>query len=190
MAMPCLLLFLLAHCGYHLLHNSYALFPSALGVLKPVLTNPLVRVYPHYSGGNTAFSFFSPQVASQFLLQMELIGPTGATIGKLSNPGLQTTEGILRYDLFLNQLQHLLPAEADEQDKPALKQQQRLVRAIISNMAERQGIKANAAKVHCTVYVYHHPALGSHGRSPAAVEPIYEKTIIIPTISGHEKISN
>lgn len=153
--------------------------PSALAFLRKGIHFRPVYYYARFSGAETGFAFFAPQVGSQYISHFDVYDANNKLLGSYREPQLRQQESMHRYAAFLDLFQELIAKEKgdDHLDR-------RYARAVLRSMGQRLGSKiVGASKVKCSISVYRHPKIKSDPkgqpdkRHSASLITIFENTI-------------
>jgi hypothetical protein len=149
-----------------------ALFREAIH-LRPV------QSYAHFSGAETGFAFFAPQVGSQYISHFHVYDAEDNLLESHSLPQLHQQESMHRYAAFLDLFQELIAKEKEDDHLD-----RRYARAVLHSMGQRLGSKIEGAnQVKCSISVYRHPKLkpdlkGSENTEQrAGLITIFENTV-------------
>ncbi len=149
---------------------------GALALCQRFIASPLIQYYAYFSGTETGYGFFAPQVGSQYISRFTLYDGQGDILGEYENPGLRQREGLLRYSGFLDLFQDIADAVT-----PNDSLNMRVARATACSLGERLGEKHGASRVRCQVLVYRYSRLSGFGENKSALlSSLYEKTIELP----------
>lgn len=140
-----------------------------------------IHYYSRFSGAETGFAFFAPQVGSQYITQFLIYDAGGKLLLNLNKPELKQRESMLRYGAFLDLFQALISqVNADDHfDK-------RYARAILYSLSQRIGKQIPGAhRVDYSLSVYHYPSLTKTASLPqnnqhnARLLTIFENSILL-----------
>lgn len=132
-----------------------------------------LRSYGRFSGTNTGYGFFAPQVGSQYISLFTLYAADGSLLGEYSNPGLRQEESLHRYSGFLDLFQDILPSRL-KTDSLA----QRYARAVLYSLGRHLGRQKGASRVRCQVLVYRYRRLWDRkNKKTAQLLPLYETSL-------------
>lgn len=153
--------------------------PSALAFLRKGIHFRPVYYYARFSGAETGFAFFAPQVGSQYISHFHVYDAEGNLLESHSLPQLYQQESMHRYAAFLDLFQELIAKEKGDDHLD-----QRYARAVLRSMGQRLGRTIEgASQVKCGISVYRHPKLKSDPkgqpdkRHSASLITIFENTI-------------
>lgn len=136
--------------------------------IQKILYLPLVEQYMTISGLTTGYGFFAPNVASSYLLKVDVIKKNDSTIKKtFFFPPFQTKEGINRYHTVLGSFQKRLTVLENEQNKvksnlfSESKEYGDYLDIYIKSIGRFYYKKFDSQeyRVHCTLYLHHYPSL-------------------------------
>jgi hypothetical protein len=153
--------------------------PRVLALFREAIHLRPVQSYARFSGAETGFAFFAPQVGSQYISHFHVYDAEGNLLESHSLPQLHQQESMHRYAAFLDLFQELIAKEKEDDHLDW-----RYARAVLRSMGQRLGSKIEgASKVKCSISVYRHPKLksdpkGSHNTEQSAgLITIFENTI-------------
>lgn len=153
--------------------------PSALAFLRKGIHFRPVYYYARFSGAETGFAFFAPQVGSQYISHFHVYDAEGNLLESHSLPQLYQQESMHRYAAFLDLFQELIAKEKEDDHLD-----RRYARAVLRSMGQRLGNTVEgASKVKCGISVYRHTKLKSapkgqsNRKQSASLVTIFENTI-------------
>ena len=121
--------------------------------LSKIQETPIYNYFTTYTGFETGYGFFSPNVASDFVVDFILYDAKNNIISKVNFIPLENKESIVRltsaYSIFLN-----------TEKKDASKLEQEKSRILLKGLAYQNLIaNSKASKIKANLYLYHYPTL-------------------------------
>lgn len=152
---------------------------SLVALLRESIHFRPVQSYARFSGAETGFAFFAPQVGSQYISHFHVYDVEGNLLESHSLPQLHQQESMHRYAAFLDLFQELIAKEKEDDHLD-----RRYARAVLRSIGQRLGGKIEgASQVKCSISVYRHPKLkpdakdSDNTEQSAGLITIFENTI-------------
>lgn len=150
---------------------------SLISKMKALSHLSSITQYAQFSGAETGYGFFAPQVGSQYISTFEFYDEKGKLLSRTNAPGLEKNESFIRYSSYLDLYQDMLLAEGNKTASDVL--DIRYAKAILYSMAERL-IKKNpeAKSIKASIHLYKTPLLKNYSREQdVQFIPIHEITL-------------
>ncbi|WP_353197621.1 hypothetical protein [Parapedobacter defluvii] len=146
---------------------------AMLQTMQQAALSPLIHGYARFTGLNTGYTFFAPQVGSFYHYEVACFGPDGTSRDVVYRPALSGTQGYLRYQNFL-EVFHVLHSE-----DPAEDSERRYARAVAKSMAKHLLPDPACSQYRIKVGVYAPRSLRGPSTAPLlAVFTLYADTLI------------
>lgn len=140
-------------------------FKSAHSASRQLTAFPLFKALASYSGTNTGYGFFAPQVGSSFQLQVSALDSAGQAVAHAGLPHFSNPQNLLRFRSLLNRLQDVQPTPGyAATDRWAVRHARALSHCMAQRLAKRQWSNCYT-RLRCTVTVYHHGTLRAAERA-------------------------
>jgi hypothetical protein len=137
-----------------------------------VLTKiPPINFFMAYTGFDTGYGFFAPNVASDFVLMFEIQDSLGNTIQQTAMPNFKQKESRVRYTSVFNMFLERLKKE-DPKEKDQYKEYLDIILRQIALNVKRD--YPNAASVNAKLYLYDYPSFQNYSQGERK-----EKAILI-----------
>lgn len=152
---------------------------SVLATIQNITQLSPITEYARFSGAETGFGFFAPQVGSQYISNFKTFDAAGKLLGETIAPRIKQQEGLLRYSSYLDLFQNMLHAEDKLKQNKSDSLSIRVAHAVVYSMADRILNRSDSAtKVEANIYLYNYSNLRKHQheKAPRYIS-IYQKTI-------------
>lgn len=128
------------------------------------LTEDIIKLKPvsfflSYTGFDTGYGFFAPNVASDFILLFELKDQNGNVIENRIMPNFKNKESIVRYTSVFNMFLDKISEKGIENNKDKYQQYLDIIIKQIAIHVKKQN--ANASHITAKLYLYDFPSLES-----------------------------
>lgn len=142
--------------------------------LSTISENKNYELFLDYTGLNTGYGFFSPNVSSDFLITHNLY-TNGTSRLILSNSEFKTKEGASRFANLNSVFMDRIEAMEDKKKIDTLKS--KYLDVILKRLSKYQLQKdSNADSVHTVLYLYHYPLLKEYPETKSKFIPIESHT--------------
>jgi len=164
-----------------LLESYYSFYDFKKGNVVFTVTNKLlyhssISIYINYTGTNTGYGFFAPNVSSGFILVYTSINHEGEEISKTTLPPFKNKASIKKYSAALSMYFDEIGGEKDDTSDI----EKKYINAVTNCMAKK--IKATDKGVDCInvkVYLYDFPSLKKYRQGNAKPRLLLIKEINI-----------
>jgi hypothetical protein len=134
--------------------------PIAFTITEEIIKLKPISIFLSYTGFDTGYGFFAPNVASDFVLLFELKDAAGNTIENRIMPTFKNKESIVRYTSIFNMFLDKISAEGGTiKDNKYQQYLDIIIKQIAINVKKEN---PNTAKITARLYLYHYPDLKSY----------------------------
>lgn len=133
--------------------------PFAYTATESIIQSPPVNIFIAYTGFDTGYGFFAPNVASDFVLMFDIRDSAGNTIHQCAMPRFKQKESSIRFTSVYNMFLDKIAKKEEQQSNKYLQYLDVVVRQIA--VAVKKDFPA-AASVDAKLYLYDYPSLKSY----------------------------
>ena len=141
--------------GFYYEHGEYNK-PWAYTATETVIQTTPINVFLAYTGFDTGYGFFAPNVASDFVLVFDIKDSSGRTIHQCAMPRFKQKESTVRYTSMYNMFLEKITKQDDQGDNMYFQYLDIVIRQIA--VAIKQDYPG-AANVDAKLYLYDYPSL-------------------------------
>jgi len=134
--------------------------PLAFTITEEIIKLKPVSIFLSYTGFDTGYSFFAPNVASDFVLLFELKDKEGNTIENRIMPAFKNKESITRYTSVYNMFLDKISTEDGTMKDNKYQQYLDIIVKQIAVSVKKEN--PNTDKIIARLYLYHYPDLKSY----------------------------
>ena len=129
--------------------------PIAYEITETMVKFPLSSAFATYTGFDTGYGFFAPNVASDFVLMFDIQDSVGKTIAQTAMPAFKQKESQIRYTSLFNMFLEKVKQKKTE-DNPYKKYLDLILKQIALNVKKDY---PQAASINAKLYLYDYPSL-------------------------------
>ncbi len=130
--------------------------PLAYELTEAVVQSEPVSVFLSYTGFDTGYGFFAPNVASDFVLMFDLKDAQGNTLQQRIMPRFEQKESMVRYTSMFNMFLEKIKQEPKDSSSQYAQYLDIVIRQIAKNVKSEF---PDAATVEAKLYLYDFPSL-------------------------------
>jgi hypothetical protein len=130
--------------------------PWAYTATESVIQSFPVNIFIAYTGFDTGYGFFAPNVASDFVLLFEIKDSLGQTIGQSAMPRFRQKESSVRYTSLYNMFLDKISKQEQKENNQYMQYLDIVIRQIALKV--KKDYPAGAV-VHAKLYLYDYPSL-------------------------------
>lgn len=130
--------------------------PFVYRTSEDIIQSQAVSMFASYTGFDTGYGFYAPNVASDFVLTFELKDKNGNTIDEKAMPTFQKKESIVRYTTIFNLFLDKISGEKNKFDNKYYQYLDLIIKEIALNVMKKN---ANASQVTARLYLYDYPSI-------------------------------
>ncbi|WP_130735287.1 hypothetical protein [Flavobacterium sp. J27] len=134
--------------------------PIAFTLSEEIIKLKPVSIFLSYTGFDTGYSFFAPNVASDFVLLFELKDQKGNVIENKIMPAFKNKESITRYTSIYNMFLDKISAEGGTMKDNKYQQYLDIIIKQIAVSVKKEN--PDTASIIARLYLYHYPDLKSY----------------------------
>jgi hypothetical protein len=123
---------------------------------EDIIQSQAVSMFASYTGFDTGYGFYAPNVASDFVLTFELKDKNGNTIDEKAMPSFQKKESIVRYTTIFNLFLDKISGEKNKFDNKYYQYLDLIIKEIALNVMKKN---VNASQVTARLYLYNYPSI-------------------------------
>jgi hypothetical protein len=131
--------------------------PYAFTLSEEIIKWEPVSAFLSYTGLDTGYGFFAPNVASDFILMFELKDKQGKVTQNRIMPNFKNKESIVRYTSVFNMFLDKIAAEDGEKKENKYQQYLDVILKQIAINVKKQN--PNTDKISAKLYLYDYPSL-------------------------------
>jgi hypothetical protein len=129
--------------------------PLAYSIAEDIAQLKPVNIFTSYTGFDTGYGFYAPNVASDFVMSFELRDKNGKVLGQKTHPYFKNKESRVRYTTVFNMFLDKISTK-NIYDKKYYQYLDIIIRQIAAHvMAENP----NAASITTKLYLYDYPTI-------------------------------
>ncbi|MDH6251592.1 hypothetical protein M2347_001319 [Chryseobacterium sp. H1D6B] len=130
--------------------------PFVYKASENIIQSQAVSMFASYTGFDTGYGFYAPNVASDFVLTFELKDKNGNTIDEKAMPSFQKKESIVRYTTIFNLFLDKISGEKNKFDNKYYQYLDLIIKEIALSVMKKN---ANASQVTARLYLYDYPSI-------------------------------
>jgi hypothetical protein len=128
--------------------------PLAYKVTEDIIQTAPVNVFIAYTGFDTGYGFFAPNVASDFVLMFDIVDSSGNIIKRTAMPRFDQKESAVRYTSVYNMFLDKIGKQGDQESNKYIDYLDIVIRQIALSVKKDH---SGAAYVHARLYLYDYP---------------------------------
>lgn len=144
--------------GFYYENKSYEK-PFVYKASESIVQSDPVSIFASYTGFDTGYGFYAPNVASDFVLTFELKDKNGNTIEEKAMPEFQKKESIVRYTTIFNLFLDKISGDKNKFDNKYYQYLDLIIKEISLNVMKEN---ENATGVTARLYLYDFPSLDNY----------------------------
>jgi hypothetical protein len=143
--------------GFYYPENNYKK-PYAFSLCEKIIELKPVSLFLSYTGFDTAYGFFAPNVASDFILQFEMKDKAGNIVENSIMPHFKNKESVVRYTSVFNMFLDKISDKGivDSKDNKYQQYLDIIIKQIAINVKKQN---PNADHITAKLYLYNYPSL-------------------------------
>jgi hypothetical protein len=145
--------------------------PYAFTLSEEIIKWEPVSAFLSYTGLDTGYGFFAPNVASDFILMFELKDKQGKVTQNRIMPNFKNKESIVRYTSVFNMFLDKIAAEGVEKKENKYQQYLDVILKQIAINVKKQN--PNTDKISAKLYLYDYPSLANFKKNKSLERLIF-----------------
>lgn len=130
--------------------------PFVYIISEDIIESEPVNIFTSYTGFDTGYGFFAPNVASDFVLNFELSDKEGNIIEERPMPAFENKESLVRYTTVFNMFLDKISGDKNNSDNKYYQYLDMIIQQIALNVMKEN---INATNVTARLYLYDYPTI-------------------------------
>lgn len=130
--------------------------PFSYTISEDITESEPINMFTSYTGFDTGYGFFAPNVASDFVLNFELKDKDGNIIEEKSTPAFKNKESLIRYTTVFNMFLDKISGDKNNSDNKYYQYLDLIIQQIALNVMKEN---VNASNVTARLYLYDYPTI-------------------------------